>query len=572
MVTTALIIVGLLIGLILTRVSPSVLFVVAIGGLYASGKIEQSDILRNLVNPSVLVLILLMIVSLALERSAILPWLSSRVFLPDYKATLFRLGLTTALSSAFLNNTAVVATLMSAVQRNQEHSASRLLLPLSYFAILGGTITLIGTSTNLVVNALLVSNDLPALHFLTFVPVGLMLLIGVGLVTTISVRGLSAVNYRQPEVDSYFIDAEVKHTSKLVGRSVRQNGLRALDGLFLAEIVRDQVLISPVTPETVICANDKLVFTGDVKHVGQIQKLDGVEVFADFSQLLTSNLTEVIVSPESVLINRTLKSSDFRSRFDAAVVAINRQGQRLSGKLGEQKIQAGDKLVLAVGNDFSKRQNLSRNFFFISGKQILTPYSLWQNVVVVGGFITTILCSVMTPLSLLESLVGYLAVLVFSGLLDGTTIRRRFPFELWLILVCALSIAQAFTNSGVAGWISSSVVGLLGHGVSPYFALVIVFIVTVLLTEVITNTAAAAIMVPIGLTLAQAYSVNMMPFVMAVAYAASACFISPYGYQTNLMVMNAGNYQFSDFIKAGWKVSLTYMVIALVTIPMFFPF
>ncbi|MBL4280027.1 SLC13 family permease [Vibrio fluvialis] len=572
MVITALIIVGLLTGLIVSRVSPAALFALAIGGLYVSGEIDQSEILRNMVNPSVLVLILLMIVSLALERSAILPWLSSRVFLPGYQATLFRLGLTTAFSSAFLNNTAVVATLMAAVQRNQEHPASRLLLPLSYFAILGGTITLIGTSTNLVVNALLVSNDLPALHFLTFAPVGILLLIGVGLVIAISVQGLSGVDHRQPEADPYFIDAEVKPASKLVGRSVRQNGLRALDGLFLAEIVRDQALISPVTPETVICANDKLVFTGDVRHVGQIQKLDGVEVFADSSQLLTSNLTEVIVSPESVLINRTLKSTDFRSRFDAAVVAINRQGQRLSGKLGEQTIQAGDKLVLAIGSDFSKRQNLTRNFFFISGKQILTPYSLRQNLVVVGGFIAAILCSVLTPLSLLESLVGYLVVLLFGGLLDGTTIRRRFPFELWLILVCALSIAQAFTDSGLAGWIASSVVGLLGQDVSPYLAFMLVFVVTVLLTEVMTNTAAAAIMLPIGLTLAQAYSVSVMPFVMAVAYAASACFISPYGYQTNLMVMNAGDYQFRDFIKTGWKVSLTYTLIALVAIPIFFPF
>ncbi|MCH1931728.1 SLC13 family permease [Shewanella sp. A25] len=572
MLITALIIALLLAALVFTKIKPTVLFTSAVAGLYIFGEIQQSDILSNVTNNSVLTLILLMVASLALERSSVLPWLSSRVFLPSYKATIFRLGLSTALSSAFLNNTAVVATLMAGVQRNQEHPASRLLIPLSYFAILGGTVTLIGTSTNLVVNALLEEQYQTSLDFLTFAPVGIVLLVVVGVVIAVSVKNLTSKSNSPLEFAQYFIDAEVQHGSKLIGRSVRQNGLRALDGLFLAEIVRDNQLISPVTPETVILAQDKLVFTGDVKQVGQLQNLDGVVVFADASQLLATNLTEVIVSPESVLINKTLKSTDFRSRFDAAVVAISREGQRLSGKLGEQKLQAGDKLVLAVGNDFTKRQNLSRNFFIISGKQIQQPYTWTQNCLVIGGFFAAITLSLCTPLSLLECLVSYIGVLLFSRALDGTTIRRRFPFELWLILICALSIAQAVTHSGLADSIALHIVQLLGGEVSPYLALVVIFMVTVLLTEVITNTAAAAIMLPIGITLAKAYTVSVMPFAMAVAYAASACFVSPYGYQTNLMVMNAGGYTFKDFIQIGWKVSLAYSTVALITIPVFFPF
>lgn len=572
MLITALIIAALLAALIFSHIRPTALFTMAVAGLYVAGEVQQTEVLANVTNSSVLTLIFLMVASLALERSAMLPWLSSKVFLPSYNATIFRLGISTAISSAFLNNTAVVATLMSGVQRNQEHSAARLLMPLSYFAILGGTLTLIGTSTNLVVNALLEEQGIAALGFFTFVPVGFILLLTVGCVIAFSVKKLGATSNVQLEFAQYFTDAEVKANSKLIGRSVRQNGLRSLDGLFLAEIVRDNKLISPVTPETIILAQDKLIFTGDVKHIGQLQTLDGVEVFADSNQLLATNLSEVIVSPESVLINRTLKSTDFRSRFDAAVVAINREGQRLSGKLGEQKIQAGDKLVLAVGNDFEKRQNLSRNFFFISGKQVQQPYSLQQNLIAIGGFLAAIGFSLCTPISLLESLVAYIGVLIFSQTLDGTTIRRRFPFDLWLILICALSIAQAFTNSGLARWIANEIYHLLGSGVSPYFALITVFVATLILTEIITNTAAAAIMLPISITLAQTYSVSVMPFVMAVAYAASACFISPYGYQTNLMVMNAGGYTFKDFLQTGWKVSLTYTIVALVAIPLFFPF
>lgn len=572
MMITAFIIVSLLAGLMFSSISPSALFTLAVAGLYIFGEVQQAEILGNIINNSVLTLILLMVASLALERSAVLPWLSSKVFLPSYKATIFRLGVSTAISSAFLNNTAVVATLMAGVQRNQEHPPKRLLIPLSYFAILGGTLTLIGTSTNLVVNALLEKQNLGPLEFLTFVPVGVVLLIVVGAVIAVSVKNLGTDENEKLEFSQYFIDAEVKADSKLVGRSVRQNGLRALDGLFLAEIVRQNTLISPVTPETVILAQDKLIFTGDVKYVGQIKKLDGVEVFADSNQLLEKNLTQVIVSPESVLINRTLKSTDFRSRFDAAVVAISREGQRLSGKLGEQRIQAGDKLVLAVGNDFSKRQNLGRNFFFISGKQIQEPYSLVQNYLVIIGFLASIVLSSCSPLSLLECLVAYIGLLIFSKTLDVTIIRRRFPFEFWLILVCALSIAQAFTSSGLANWVANTIYLYLGDDISPYLSLAVVFIVTLLMTEVITNAAAAAIMLPIGITLAHAYSVSVMPFVMAVAYAASACFVSPYGYQTNLMVMNAGGYSFKDFMTVGWKVSVTYTIVALVSIPIFFPF
>ena len=348
MLITALVIIALLTSLIFSRYRAVYLFVIATVMLYAFGEIEQSRLLGNITNSSVLTLMCLMIASLALERSYLLSWISSKIFDDSYAKTLLRLGLSSVLSSAFLNNTAVVATLMGGVQRNQDYSPSSLLIPLSYFAILGGTLTLIGTATNLVVNALLVEYGQPELTFFSFLPIGLLLVVIVGGVIFISSRQLKHQAVINPQECDYFIDAEVLPTSKLVGNTVRENKLRALDGLFLAEIVRGDELISPVTPDTRIQANDKLVFTGDVENVKQLHLLDGVEIFADASQLLNTNLTEVIVSPESVLIGKTLKATDFRSRFDAAVVAISREGLRLSGKLGEQKIRSGDKLVLAI--------------------------------------------------------------------------------------------------------------------------------------------------------------------------------------------------------------------------------
>ncbi len=571
MLVTATIIFSLLFSLILTKYRAVVLFALAVFALYLFGIIDKASIVANITNDSVLTLISLMIASLALERSQLLSWLSSHVFHPSYGQTIARMGLSAAFSSAILNNTAVVATLMSGVLRNQEHPPSKLLLPLSYFAILGGTLTLIGTSTNLVVNALLVDREMAPIGFFEFAPVGLCLLIVVGVCVLFVSRKLTGASGSNVEAQDYFIDAEVLPHSKLVGNSVLHNRLRALDGLFLVEIVRGDQLITPVTPDTLVEAGDKLIFSGEVSNIRQLTQLDGVEVFAESSQLLTSNLSEVIVSPESVLIGKTLKRADFRSRFDAAVVAISRGGQRISGKLGDQTIQSGDKLVLAVGHDFSKRQNLTRNFFILSGIKVNSPLNGLENFAAIVGFLLAIAVSAFTLLSLLEAIGFYIMAMIGLRVLDGTTIRRRFPFELWLILICALSIAQAFSSSGLANHVTDSLYWILGEQ-KPYVAFIVVILCTVALTEIITNTAAAAIMLPIAISLANVYDVNSMSFVMAVAYAASACFISPYGYQTNLMVMNAGGYQFSDFIRVGWKVSLVYIAVIIAVVPQVFPF
>ncbi|KLV03964.1 potassium transporter TrkA [Photobacterium aquae] len=571
MLITACVIVGLLLFLSLSSARISLVFLFAVAVLYVSGQVDQTVILGNITNSSVVTLLLLMVASQALERSHLLPWLSSKLLRTQYRWTLFNLAGVSVLSSAVLNNTAVVATLMGALTKGRDHPPSRLLIPLSYFAILGGTLTLIGTSTNLVVNGLIEEQGYPALGFFTFLPVGLALVVTCGATIFLISQRLPSNGYHAFSPEAFFLDAEVTADSKLIGKTVRQNKLRALEGLFLAEIVRGRRLISPVTPETVIEAGDKLIFTGNVCEVKQLSTFDGLVVFAEQDRLLNDNLVEVIVSPESVLINKTIKRVNFRSRFDAAVVAISRNGEALSGKLGEQVIATGDKLVLAAGADFHSRTNLSRNFFILNDKKIREPFSSWQNVVAVFGFACAVLGSVVSPLNLIDTLSLYILVCVMSGVIDGSSIRRRFPFELWMVLVSALTIAYAFSHSGLAAAITGWLFAGLGDS-SVMLAYIGLFLITVVLTEAMTNSAAAAIMLPMALAFAQIYQVNYMPMVMAVTYAASASFISPYGYQTNLMVMNAGNYRFGDFIRAGWPVSLVYCVVALSAIPVFFPF
>ncbi|WKY58282.1 SLC13 family permease [Vibrio sp. SNU_ST1] len=571
MIVTACVLIGLIIGLVSNRFRASYVFIFSVTVLYVSGELSQAVIFSNVTNRSVIILLLLLLSSLALERTALLSWVAKMLSHRHYGQSLLRLGALGALSSSVLNNTAVVATLMGGVLKNPFHAPKKLLIPLSYFSILGGTLTLIGTATNLVVSGLLEDQGYPALTIFAFFPVGVSLLLGCGFVVIIVSRWLPDDLVKIESLGGYFLDAEVESRSKLVGRSILENGLRSLDGLFLTEIIRDKQLITPVSPSELVFAGDKLVFSGDVSEVKQLASFDGLKLYVEEEFELGKNLVEVLVSPESILIDKTLKEVEFRSRFDAAVVAIARQGKRLSGKLGECVIQSGDKLILAVGDDFKKRPNLTRNFFLLSDKSLKSPLSFTQNLLGIVGFILSIVLAACTSLDLVDTLSGFLLLSLTSKIIDGTQLRRRFPFELLIILVSALCIASAFSSSGLALALTQVFESVAGQ-LSPIWVLVGILVLTIILTEIMTNTAAAAIMLPISLALASTFHIDYLPLVMAVAYGASASFISPFGYQTNLMVMSAGGYAFIDFVKVGWIVTVTYIVVATIAIPMVFPF
>jgi di/tricarboxylate transporter len=371
--------------------------------------------------------------------------------------------------------------------------------------------------------------------------------------------------------NEYLLEAEVSIDSKLITKTIEENGLRNLDSLFLVEVVRCGRLISPVAPDEVLQAGDRLIFTGDISKVLTLQQFDGLTLFAEQDGLLRDNLTEVLIKPDSAVVGKSLKKAGFRARFDSAVVAIRREGGSLSGKLGDIVIQSGDFLVLAVGNDFSSRTNLSKNFFILSGHKPDNMLSGWRDSLTVFGFIFTIAVSAVTEITLLKSLMFYLASLIFCGCLTVNEIKRRFPLEIWMIVLGALTLAKALDTSGVTGIIAMNIETAL-HGQSVYIALISIFVLTLILTEMITNSAAAALIFPIAYSIALGLGVSPLPFVMAVAFAASGSFMSPYGYQTNVMVYNAGNYTLADFLKFGLPVSLTYSVIVLIMLPIVFPF
>ncbi|WP_050652400.1 SLC13 family permease [Vibrio coralliirubri] len=536
--------------------------------LVSCSLVTTEQVISSFSNEGLLTLMLLMVCSLALERTKLLRMITNYVIGPHYYSTLLRLFSLTALSSAILNNTAVVSTMLAPIRNNPHHKSSKLLIPLSYAAILGGTLTLVGTSTNLIVNSLVLDTGLPTLRFFDFTAVGLCLVLGCGVLLFALSPLLPEYDKTQVQIRDYIIDTEVASDSDLIGKSVEQNGLRHLESLFLVEILRNGRLISPVTPQEVIWPGDRLLFSGDVKKVTTLTQFSGLSLFASDIGLPLNNLSEVVIRPESHLIGKTLKHAGFRALFDAAVVAIKRDGEALCGKLGDVELQAGDYLVLAVGEDYASRNNITKNFFLLS--EVETEHCLdgWKEKLAIGGFLTAIVFAAVGVVSLFKVMLILLGLLLLSGCLSANEVLQRIPKNIWLIISSALLLSQALSNSGALDGLET-IVHSYDYLFTPFIGLVVVYLLAWLMTELVTNNAAATLVFPIGIELASTLAANPQAYILAVAFGASASFISPYGYQTNLMVFNAGQYKLQDFVKVGVPMCLLYGVIVLTAIPAF---
>ncbi|MCO6356469.1 SLC13 family permease [Pseudoalteromonas shioyasakiensis] len=563
-----LVLVGCLFG---TRLKPAWLFVGAIGISYLAGLISLEDMLINYANPSLITLILLVLVSIAVEKTTLVQKLAQSLSKGSLTSSVTKLGLSTAFLSSFTNNTAVVASLISSIKESPTHSPSKLLLPLSYTAILGGTITLIGTSTNLIVNGFAVEAGMEPLGFFDFTLIGLGAL-SVGLITIlVMLRYLPDNGKNNQEVVPFYLEGKVETGSKLIGKSVEENGLRELKDLFLAEIIRGDKRICAVTPKQVIKEGDVLLFVGDIKSVPLLTRFDGLKVVHDKHEKDVEHLVEVVVSHSSKYIGKTIKEVRFREQFHAAVIAIRRGHDRLQGGLGKVQLQAGDSLILAPGKEFYSLPNLKREFVYISGLDLQTHLKPKQSNIVLASFAAVLGLSIVGLVPLVKGLLVLLIGLMLTGTIKLSEVKRRFPIELLAVVGSAIGLAKLMIGTGLAGEISSAMLYVLGD-FGPYGAFIAIFLMTVLFTELITNNAAAALSFPVAYALAVGFDVSPLPFIMAVAFGASASFISPFGYQTNLMVYSAGNYRLKDYIAMGLPLSIIYSITVLILIPLVFPF
>ncbi|MGL0956338.1 SLC13 family permease [Vibrio vulnificus] len=562
---------GIITFLLVTKIKPSYIFAGAAFAAFMAGMSDLTAIAANFTNSSLLTLVLLILASTALEKTRLISWVSRSISEGRLLTVVAKLGFSTAFLSSFTNNTAVVVSLIGAIKRNRQHAPSKLLIPLSYAAIFGGTLTLIGTSTNLIINSFVEDAGLPSLSFFTPTLIGLAIVIGGVLV-------LIPLSYLLPDYDDqgqdelpYFLEAAVEPGSPLVGRSITENNLRALRKLFLAEVIRDGQTVPSVGPDFVLQAKDRLLFCGEVDSVSTLQEIQGLTLFGQ-QHLNGQNFVEVVVSSSATFCNKTLKSSRFRDRFDAVVVAIRRGHERLEGGLGNITLAAGDTLVVVPGKRFeAERQAHRKEFVLMNDLDSSARLDSHKSTLVLLGFMAVIAAALTGLVPIIKGLSVYLLALVVFGIVQLNEIRRRFPIDIVVIVGSALSIAQLMISSGFSERMGGMFIEAF-NGWGVFGALVATYFVTLILTELVTNNAAAALAFPLGYSMALGYGVDPMPFIMAVLFGASASFISPYGYQTNLLVYSVGNYRLLDYLKIGVPISLVYSVLVLTLIPIFFPF
>jgi di/tricarboxylate transporter len=444
-------------------------------------------------------------------------------------------------------------------------------MPMCFAASLGGILTLVGTSTNLLVNSLMIGQGMPALHIFDLFPVGILIVLACGVTMALLYpRLLPAQAAPQEAASDYFLEATLRPDSPLLGKTVEQAGLRKLAHLYLAEIVRDGHVIAPVQPDRMLRLGDLLVFTGDLTRLDVLSRFEGLETHGQHYRLPLDNLVEVVVAANSTLARHTLKEVDFRAQFDAAVIAVRRGSERLRGPIANVPIEVGDTLVLAVGSDFEKRNNLQRNFVVVSKREVQKFTDPRKGLIATVGFVATIALAALGVVEFLKALIVLLVLFLVVGFAKPADLRRNMPYAIILIVASSLVISDVMVSTGAATLLAG---GLLAgvEAFGPYAALALILVVTWILTELMSNNAAAALAFPVALGVAQSTGLDPQPFVMAVLYGASCSFLTPYGYQTNLMIMSPGRYTLRDYLRAGLPVALVFQAVALVAIPVFFP-
>ena len=562
---------GLIALLTLTRLSAAWVFGAVAVLTYLTDLLNVQQFAASFTDSSLLTLVLLLLVSIALEKTRLISWVGQQLTKGGLRTVLTRLWVSTSLLSSFTANTAVVASLIGAIKRSQKFAPSKLMLPMAFAATFGGTLTLIGTSTNLVVNSFLDKAGLPLLQFFTTTAVGAGVVVSGMLMMWLIADRLPVTEKTVDEADlQYFLEARLSADSVLIGKTIGEAGLRHLRKLFLAEIVRGDQNIAPVCPDDRLQQGDVLLFAGDMESVALLQEIQGLTLYGHHS-MNGQALVEAIISHSSSLNGISLKDAKFREEFDAVVVAVKRGQERLQGGLGSIVLQTGDTLLLVPGKTFHQNSKLNKEFLLVNGVDSATRLSLRRSWGVLSAFVAVIGLSMTGELPLLKGLVLLLIGLMATGIVTLQEIRRRFPLDIVLIVGGALVLSQAMENTGVSSLLGQGLLQLFS-GYHLFWALAALYFFTLILTELMSNNAAAALACPVAISLSKAFGIDPMPFIMAVLFGASASFISPWGYQTNLLVYTVGNYKLSQYVKVGLPMALAYSIAVLALIPLFFPF
>ena len=564
--------------------APSVAVIGAVVVLLVAEVITPAQAFGGFSNPAPITVAALYVVSRAVQKTrALQPFVATILGgSENQRWTLARLLTPTATASAFLNNTPIVAMLVPQVTSWAErsgHSPSRYLMPLSFAAIFGGMVTLIGTSTNLVVSGLLTEAGQAPFTMFELTPVGLPIaVLGISAVLLLSPRLLPDRRPARADLTEGYREFVVKMTvirgGPLDGRTVEGGHLRHLQGVFLVELERKNEVIAPVTPDTVLRGGDALTFVGRADVVVDVQSTAGL-VSSEHKHVAKFDTTrhtffEVVLGPTSPLVGQTLREADFRRRYQAAVVAIHRAGRRVHAQLGRVQLKVGDTLLVLSDNDFDRRWR-ERGVFLLMARLGGVPPAATKKAPVVGIVVAAIVLSASLGLVpvLHAALLGALALVVVGVLTPGEA-KNAVDLDVILVIAGAFGLGAALQASGLAELAAQFLVTAFG-GWGARGALFGVVLTTVTLVGIITNNAAAVLVFPIAMSTAADLGLDPRPFAIAVAIAASASFLTPVAYQTNIMVYGPGGYRFTDYMRLGLPLTVLVIAVAVVLVPAFWP-
>ena len=560
--------------------------------LFIGGFLSVEEAMSGFSNPAVIIISLLFILSHALQKTRILEYLIVRINQLVSRSRPLGLGvylLTIAFASALMNNTAIVAIFMPVTIRlahRYRMSPSKLLIPLSYAAIMGGTLTLVGTSTNLIVNSIYINNDGQPLGMFEFAKFGwITLTIGIIYVLTIAPKILPSRTVTSSLTQSYHMagyltEMKLSKDSPLVGSSCQQRNISQNYDVIVLDIQRGDRLITYKVGNEKLQADDILFVKGSVESFLQMKEVEKVSLLTD--EKLTQNeleqedniLIECMVTDQSNLIGKTIVNSNFRKRFYAFILAIRREGSIIRKKIAHVLIQSYDTLLIYGGRkELSKLANTSGFILLGEVEEQLVKVRFWWVSII--SIIFTILFAAVGLLPIIKGALLSVVILLALRIITPNEAYQSIHWQVIILIAALIPLGTVIETTGTASFIGDSIaqlVRLFSDSYQPYILLGITYLITMILTEVSSNTATAIIMTPIVLSLAAKMGIDARPLIFGVCFAASASFSTPVGYQTNLMVYGPGGYKFSDFIKVGLPLSVTLWLTAIIFIPMIWSF
>ncbi len=524
----------------------------------------------------------------AVDRISALIESSSRL---PYSVVIILMVIMVATLSAFMNNTPVVVVFLPVIlnlSRKMNRAPSKLLIPLSYAAVLGGTCTLIGTSTNLVVNGIITEKGYVGFSMFELAWLGVPATILGGIYLAIfgnrllPVREMLTSILSEEERREYITEAYVQSDSPVLGKTLNEAKLIRKHGVRVIEIVRDGIALYLDAKTIRLKAGDRLILACRPTGIANTRRLGGVNLVSELNLGIEQiaahegSLVEAVVTPHSALLGHTVSEVNFRQRYRMVVMALHRKGQNVREQIESMPIEGGDVLLMMGTDQAIDAMRDNDDFVFFDRARVPTKPQTSKMLLVVSVIATVITAAAFDWVPIEIGALTGCVIVCLARCLKTTEAYASVDWNILFLIYGMLAMGMAMEHTGAAAWIAGNIVGgvqyLVPTAHKGIVMLACLYLVTTILTEILSNNAVAALMAPIALGIAIELGMEPRPFIIAVAFAASAAFATPIGYQTNTYVYGVGGYRFSDFLKIGVPLNMLCFCIAMVVIPRVWPF